>query len=250
MSTATSPDAVAFAEQNRLIVDTLRGADWSTPVPSCPGWTLEKLLRHIGRGDRWSAKIVADRASEPVDHRAVPEGTPPDGEAATLDWLRGGAQLLFDAVDATGPDTPVWTFIGPQPGEWWVRRRLHESLVHRADVDIALGRPFEADPALAAQSVTEFLEIIALLTADNPASGDLPVVLQATDVPDVDGGRWVLPRPNGSAAAATDATGATLTGRAADLLLVVTGRRAPADVGVSVTGDPALFDRWSEGVNF
>ena len=56
-----------------------------------------------------------------------------------ITWLRSGPRLLLDAVDATGPQTPVWTFLGPRPAAWWIRRRLHETLVHRADAALALG---------------------------------------------------------------------------------------------------------------
>jgi hypothetical protein len=45
-------------EQNRMLGELLRGADWSVPVPTCPGWTLLQLLRHVGRGDRWAAQII------------------------------------------------------------------------------------------------------------------------------------------------------------------------------------------------
>ena len=55
--------AAALIEQNQLLGELLRDADWSTPVPTCPGWTLLQLLRHVGRGDRWAAQIITDRAN-------------------------------------------------------------------------------------------------------------------------------------------------------------------------------------------
>src|SRR5262249_16928083 len=44
--------ADVFVEQNRVFSELLRDADETTPVPTCPGWTLRQLLRHVGRGDR------------------------------------------------------------------------------------------------------------------------------------------------------------------------------------------------------
>jgi len=44
--------AAALIEQNRVLGELLRDADWSVPVPTCPDWTLLQLLRHVGRGDR------------------------------------------------------------------------------------------------------------------------------------------------------------------------------------------------------
>jgi len=87
-------------------------------VPTCPDWTLRQLLRHVGRGNRWAAQIIADRRTEPLDPRDVRDGKPPDDPDAAIDWLNSGAQLIIDAVDRVGPDTRVWTFIGARPCGW------------------------------------------------------------------------------------------------------------------------------------
>ncbi len=246
MSIRESADALAFSEQNRLLIEALRAADWSTPVPTCPGWTLDKLLRHIGRGDRWSALIVERRATEPVDHRSVADGTPPDHAEATLDWLRGGEQLVVNAVELTGGDTPVWSFIGPKPAAWWLRRRLHETLVHRSDVAAALGQPFAVAPELAAASVTEFLEIAAVLIGDQPAGDDPAVTLSATDTD----GTWQLPGSGTQQASSEQPAGTTIEARAADLILLLTGRLSLDAPAFRTVGDKGPFERWSAQVSF
>ncbi|OHV73019.1 hypothetical protein BCD48_33885 [Pseudofrankia sp. BMG5.36] len=53
---------------------------------------------------------------------------------------------LLEAV-AADPDAPVWTGTGPQPARWWVRRLLHESVVHRVDAALALGVDHPIEPA-------------------------------------------------------------------------------------------------------
>ncbi|PRC61083.1 hypothetical protein C6A85_12760, partial [Mycobacterium sp. ITM-2017-0098] len=40
--------------------------------------------------------------------------------------------LVIDAVGRVGSER-VWTFVGPKPAGWWVRRRVHETAVHRID---------------------------------------------------------------------------------------------------------------------
>ena len=129
----------ALVEETAAFGELIRTADPTTPVPTCPDWTLRQLFRHVGRGNRWAAKIVADRRDEALDPREVPDGKPPDDADAATDWLNAGVQLLLDSVDAAGAHTAVWTFIGPRPAPWWVRRRLHEATVHRADAAIAVG---------------------------------------------------------------------------------------------------------------
>src|SRR5271167_3001041 len=120
--------AAALIEQNRLFGEAVFAADLSTAIPTCPGWTLLQLLRHVGRGDRWAAQIIRDRAGSDLDPRLVPDGRPPS-------------------------DTD-----GPRPAGWWVRRRLHEATVHRADAAIAVGKPYELPPELAADGIDEWLE--------------------------------------------------------------------------------------------
>src|SRR5438309_6527585 len=42
----------------------IKGADLTTDVPSCPGWNVGQLLRHIGGGQRWAAAAVSRRIQE------------------------------------------------------------------------------------------------------------------------------------------------------------------------------------------
>ena len=51
----------ALLDQTRDFGELIRSADPSTPVPTCPDWTLKQLFRHVGRGNRWAAQIIADR---------------------------------------------------------------------------------------------------------------------------------------------------------------------------------------------
>src|SRR5918994_634017 len=166
--------ARSLIAENRRLGEMLCTADPETPVPTCPGWGLRQLLTHVGRGDRWAAMIVRERADARVDIRTVPDGKPPADAAAAVEWLADSAHLLLDAVATTGPDVPVWTFTGPKPAAWWIRRRLHESTVHRADAAIALGVPYEIEAELAADGVSEWLDLLTArpVREDGPALPD------------------------------------------------------------------------------
>ena len=190
-------------------------------------------MRHVGRGDRWCAQIVAEQSMEYIDPRNVAGGKPPAGRDDEIAWLRDGVQQLLDAVEQTGPETPVWTFLGPRPAAWWIRRRLHETVVHRADAALALGAGFDVDPALAADGITEYLErVVVRADEEGPAWGDRPLFdgqslhLHATDPGLGEAGEWtILGRPDGIAfdhehGKATVA----LRGPARDLLLAIVRR--------------------------
>jgi uncharacterized protein (TIGR03083 family) len=232
----------ALVGQNDLLGDVFVGADWSTPVPTCPGWSLLQLLRHVGRGDRWAAEIV--RAGDPgpdgggIDPRQVAGGRPPDDEAGAIEWLHAGPVALLDAVSAAGPDSPVWTFVGPRPAKWWIRRRLHEATVHRADAALAIGRTYELDPILAADAISERLDLNGGLGMSPPSEEETSVVLRATDV-DVDLPAWVLAGSADSAGA-----GVQLTGPSSELLLALFGRRSPQEAGLDISGDAGLWEQW------
>ncbi len=154
--------ASAFVEQNRAFAELIRNADGSKPVPSCPGWSLTQLIRHVGRGDRWAAQIVRDKLDDFLDPRGVEGGKPPPDPDDVFSWLQGGAQRLVDAVEQSGVETPVWTFLGTRPANWWVRRRLHEVAVHRADAALALESDFTLEPEVAADGIGEWLDRIAV----------------------------------------------------------------------------------------
>lgn len=243
--------SAALIAENAAFAELLRDADLSLPVPTCPDWTLEQLMRHVGRGDRWCAQIVAEQSTDMVDPRSVSGGKPPVGNE--IAWLHGGVRALLDAVDRSGAQTMVWTFLGPRPASWWVRRRLHETAVHRADAALALGADFSIDPALAADGITEYLErTVIRANEEGPGAGDRPlgdgqsVHLHATDAGLGDSGEWtIIGRPDGIALAHEHGKSTVaLRGPARDLLLAVVRRGTAADLGLEVFGDQAVWDTW------
>src|SRR5215216_3920877 len=102
----------ALIEETAALGELIRSADPSTPVPTCPDWTLQQLFRHVGRRNRWAAQIIADCRTEPLDPREVREGKPPDDQDAAIAWLNKSAQLIIDGVDRFGSNARVWTFLG------------------------------------------------------------------------------------------------------------------------------------------
>ncbi|MBW0114911.1 maleylpyruvate isomerase family mycothiol-dependent enzyme [Pseudonocardia abyssalis] len=241
--------AAALVEQNRSLAETVRDAPSDTPVPTCPGWTLQQLVRHVGRGDRWAATIV--RTGAFVDPREVAGGKPGDDVTG---WLHESPRTLLDAVADVGPDVPVWTFLGPRPAVWWIRRRLHESTVHRADAALALGLPFVIEPALAADGLSEWIALVAARPASElpgPLEPGTSMHLHATDDGLGEAGEWMVTAGEDGTLAWEHghAKGAVaVRGTAADLLLALTRRIPPS--AVEVLGDAAVLDTWLERTAF
>lgn len=246
--------AAAFLKENRAFSELFRDVDDATPVPTCPGWGLKQLLRHVGRGDRWAAQIVRDRLDTYLDPRSVEGGKPPPDPADAISWLQGGAQRLVDAVELSGVETPVWTFLGTRPANWWVRRRLHEVAVHRADAAIALGRKFTLEPDIAADAITEWLERVAIQAGSDgealPLEEGNTIHLHATDSGATSewtigaaGGRIGFSHEHGKGTVA-------LRGSATELLLALVRRVPVGDTAVEVFGDDSVWSRWLEHTAF
>lgn len=244
--------AAALLEQDNLFGELIRDADPATPVPTCPGWTLQQLFRHLGRGHRWAAQIVRDQLEAPLDPRAVADGKPPADQAGALDWLRGSGQSLVDAVAATGPDVPVWTFLGPRPAAWWLPRRLHEATVHRADAAIALGVEYELSPELAADGISEWLTLVVTEVSSSARTAPIDVGaslhLHATDFD----GEWVLRAEASGVILETGHHKSTTAarGRTVDLLLALTRRRSADEGDVQILGAPEVWTHWLAGTPF
>ncbi|MFF7650679.1 maleylpyruvate isomerase N-terminal domain-containing protein [Streptomyces sp. NPDC007983] len=240
-----------IVEQTGLLRAYLAGADPAAPVPSCPGWDLGQLVRHLGGAHGWAETVVRTRAAEPVPDDPVNDVPHRTGEdpAALSAQLGDGAGRLADALRDAGPDTPVWS---PGPGEtamWWARRMTHETVVHRADAALAVGAAFHLNHDVALDALDEWLTYSTLPEAyeGDPAllGPGRTLRLQATDADaqwlvDLTGDAPVLRDTRGQAT--VEARG-TLT----DLLLLVYRRPAP---GVRVTGDTALLDLWLKRAGF
>jgi uncharacterized protein (TIGR03083 family) len=229
------------AEIGRLAAVT-DGADPSTPVPTCGGWTIADLLEHAGTVYRWAASMVRDSAQQRYGREQMDFELPPD-PATYPWWIAQGAAPTVAAFRASDPSTPMWAWGWPKTAGFWSRRMVHEVGVHRADAELALGIGVAFDPDVAADGVSELLDNLphASYFAPNVEKlrGDGEVLgFDASDagtswrvVLVSDGFRWSL--GDGPSTALVRAP-------AKDLLLALYGRPAC----VSLSGDEALFDHW------
>src|SRR5271157_1494883 len=135
----------------------LETASPSTPVPSCPGWTVDNVALHLGTVHRWAEHLVRFRAGAriPSSEMGLDEG-PADGE-----WIRLGGAALLGTLRASDPADPMWAWGSDQHVRFWSRRQLHETLVHRFDLEIAGGHRPAAAAHVAADTIDEFLVNLA-----------------------------------------------------------------------------------------
>lgn len=232
--------AAGLHEHTDGFAKAVTGADPAAPVPTCPEWPLKVLIGHIGQAHRWAASIIRSGPSPVPDPFSADPGSPSEWPA----WLRAGAADLTDAVHHA--DSPVWTFVGPGPATFWLRRMLHDTTIHHADAALATGASFDVAPDLATDAISEWLEVLSnpAIETLKPGLAALRGAGQTLQVCADDGACWLITRsPNGVRwSRATADADAALTGPVADLLLVLTRRRSPDEV--TITGDRALVDHW------
>lgn len=231
----------------RTMAGICRGADPATHVPTCPGWDLTELLRHTGTVHRWAATMV-ERSSPVRLRREDMDGDVPEDPSALADWLADGAAFVETRFRAADPETPMWAWGWPKTAGFWPRRMLHETGVHRADAELALGGDPNFHAEVAADGIGELLDNLPHARYFAPAVAELKgagetLVFFADDL-----GEWweIALQPDGftwtrRAGAGSD-TDATVVGSASWLLLALYGRRPISDD--KVTGDRALVDRW------
>jgi len=225
--------------------------DADLQIPTCPGWSIRQLATHVGRAHRWAAEIVATRSARFIEFRSVPDGKLPTVAAERPRWLTDGAARLIDAVKDAG-DNRVWAFGTMRPAVFWARRMAHETLVHCADAQIAAGEAVDIQGQEAADAIDEWLTVMSRLNAGGhdlaaivPAGSSMHV--QVTGPGPGTTGEWLVMHSASDGVEVLSGRGGggtRLAGPAADVLLVLMGRRSPADGAVQVTGDAGLLERW------
>ncbi|WP_051393152.1 maleylpyruvate isomerase family mycothiol-dependent enzyme [Glycomyces arizonensis] len=127
----------------------------AAPVPTCPEWTAADLLDHVT--EVFDDKIQCMRLLRaPTEAEVLSrKGSPSERFDAAL------AELLTE-FDDRGPESLAFTWYGPdQTVGYWIRRMACETLVHRADAELAAGEAIgSVDAAFGLDAVDEMLVIM------------------------------------------------------------------------------------------
>ena len=239
--------------QTAALAGLLRGADMSRTVATCPEWTLTDLARHVGLLYRRAAEIIDRRSSRRVAMDDVPDPHMPDGDDARSAWLQAGVARLERAVRDAPPDVEIWSFLGARRPAFWLRRMVCEAAVHRGDAAITCGARFELAPELAADVISEALDVVPRVAARRGETAPTETLhVHATDEGLGAAGEWFVARADGGVRVEQrHAKGdVAVRGPASELLLVLLRRLPPTAPGVDVVGDTSALDRWLDTMRF
>ncbi len=215
--------------------------DLNAGVPSCPGWTIHKLLAHVGRVYRSVGLHVAERATEMIPADRIPR--PPEGEAI-VEWFEDGHRFVQKALDGADPDDAVWSWAGQNTMAFYFRRMAHETAVHRWDAEAALGEPAPPDSDLSADGVSELFELVLPFSVANwnMTLPDTSLHLHRTD----GDGEWLLVNDGGRIRMSLEHAKGDAAVRAggAELLLLAWERIGLDTPGVEVFGNADDARAW------
>lgn len=201
----------------------------SAVAPGCAPMTGLDVLRHVGRIYSGVHRWVAD-GRRPTDW---PTG--PEDPAAVAGWLAPAAHAMIDILLPRRPLFPAATWCPyDRTSGFWFRRMAHETLVHRVDVQQALGRTWWVNPDLATDGINEAVELWLGVRLAAPPAGTGRTVLLSTPERD-----WrirplekYIDFPTGGPAEAT------VDGDTAAVWAWVWGR-SDDSAPVTITGDPS-----------
>ena len=227
----------ALRREGAEFLSAAGAADLDADVPTCPDWTVRRLVSHVGRVHRHAIAGVQDGAVEPPTLGAKP----PD-DTRLLGWFGTGLDRLLEVMEDAEPHL----------ADFWPRRMAHETTIHRFDAELAAyAKAGVFEPEFAADGVGEVVESLLGMRADEEplASARGDVLVDCTDT----GHRWVVALEPGVVRTEAVETpprrfDARIAGPAADLYLVLWGRLAldPAEPGrtrrqrVEISGDRSL----------
>lgn len=233
-------------QQGVLLAAAAEATDLDATVPSCPGWTVRDLVRHVGMVHRWATEVVT-AGGPAVGDVGFEAATVYPADDELISWLRQGHEALVRTLRDRPADHECWTFMrgSPTPLHFWTRRQLHETSVHRMDAELAAGRPISPVSAvIAADGIDELLTAFIVrqsgrLRSDEPWT----MAVQPSDVDRA----WTVRVTAEAPVTVREALPAdvAVTGPAGDLYRFLWNR---ARDGVSVSGADGRMAVWQERV--
>jgi len=228
------------SEGQGLLAAAGQGGD--DPIPTCDEWTMDRLLRHIGRIWTYVGTIVGERLTSPPDRPTMPDDKTP------VEFATEALDDLVDALMSCESDTPMWNWADQPPtAAFWARRMAHEAAVHRYDAQSAhdMAQPIAAE--LAQDGLDELVDVIlpVIVARDTPA---LPEATYAFVAPDEEAWCIRLGSDGITRADAGATPDVTVRGTTSALMLAALNRVEWSSL--EIDGDEGLLDAWSKAMRF
>ena len=202
-------------------------------VPACPGWHVSDLVEHLGRVYHFFAEMIRSGRERPFPLSEIASPVP----GSEVEWADAGLKSLVGEINSRSPEDFAWSWTTDKTVRWVARRILHETLVHRWDLEAATGEAVSTDPALASDCIDEVITSFVLGRKSDSALPSGSVHLHCNDTE----GEWIIEVLDGSLVVRKEhAKGdAAVRGDAKSLALLM-WRRLPLDAPeLTLFGEPS-----------
>jgi uncharacterized protein (TIGR03083 family) len=232
MTLSTFDSIASITRHSAGFAEATRG-NLDARVEHCPDWSVADLVRHLSEVHWFWGTIVEERLDSPPDESRRPARV---ADEDLVDTFVLNAARLVEVLREADQSASCWTWAGwRQDVAFVTRHQVQEAAVHHWDAVHAAGDTLVIDPAVATDSVDEFLHfsVPAEEDPDDPPETTLDgtFTLRATDTAD----SWVLSdgsRPGTVHVERGGSSGPLLEGTASDLLLWLYGRQPLDTTGV------------------
>jgi uncharacterized protein (TIGR03083 family) len=244
----------ALRDESARFARAARSADPAAPVPTCPDWTADDLVWHLGEVQFFWATIVRDRLADPAAAQAAKPDRPAE-RGELLAFFDAASAALVESLEQADDDEHIWTWFPPEQSVGFARRRqAHEALIHRVDAELVAGSAVSSlDPNLATDGIAEVLATMydgwpdwATHHLDGPIGGVMTTDTASTWL--VQLGRWSGTSPNSGTTYAGEPTISiiesgeptfAISGASSDLDLWLWNRPSGA---IERSGEAAVFE--------
>jgi len=243
----------ALRDQGALLAEAAGRAGLDAAVSRCPPWLVKDLLRHTGYIHRWAARHIIEcpaRVLEGPPEAEILRGGAPDPDL--IAWFLAGHRALVETLAAADPALECGTFMdAPSALAFWARRQAHETAIHRADAESALGLAPEYPPGFAADGIDELIMGFGPRRKYRPPAGDAGGVrVRTTDTGDA----WHVSASAGRIQCQREPQGppgpddGTVSGPASAVYLFLWNRVDPGPAGVTISGNQDFLTAWQSSV--
>lgn len=211
-------------------------------VATCPGWNVIDLAEHLGVIHRWAEELVRLRSPERIARESLE-----NRGVVSPAWIEQGGRQLVATLLAADPSDEMWAWGVDQHVRFWSRRQLHETLVHRMDLELAANLVPQATPVMAVDAIDEYLANIEKVVKHAPELAALRGHGEKIAFRDGETGtHWSITLDEDGFSVSHDEGPfeVELVGSPVSLLLVILGRREVRSADVTVIGQRQLIDFW------
>lgn len=151
--------------ESARFLDAIRQTTPEARVPTCPDWTADDLLWHLGGDVQWFwASIIDQNLRELQQIIDLVEIDRPTDHEGLLALFTEQSARLHRVASAADPAEPRWMWVADPSLHhvgYITRRQAHEAFIHRVDAELTAGLSVSpVEPAFAADGVDEVLRLM------------------------------------------------------------------------------------------